>query len=470
MKKLVFSLLLALPFCDAFAQYKLQYSAVEAPVSVPVIRSRGSYVPTPLYDDAVGAKSASAVLPRWYNHAQALASYYGLSQAQLYSDRYTTALAIWQDSSVRYTGTSSNLGITWLSAAEMFAPNTNLYNSNTTTPVNNRGKMQVKNESYRVDSVMIRGFYNRVPGQTYDDSLILTFVSDSTLGTYSWYSYSGSTLANHGLDSFGALLWRGSDYLTAPINQISYSVTPTSGPVKYVRYRGQIRLGLTNALYIDSLSDGSQIIKVPVGLTVPGTSSTTGPGGRISMSITFKSGTTYTPGTPITNYGYWALMSHETDSAQFQQYPPTDVNMSYLVSKDSVNTYVGNGLNIYIPTIGFTSPVFSAEVHDISWKISCTTCGNVSVPNLPENVTVGRAYPNPASSTLNVPLSVKTASEVTVTLSNLVGQVLKTQTYHIGSGQSKTAMFSTSDLSNGIYICTVESEGGRIANRVVVAH
>jgi hypothetical protein len=466
MKKAFLSLLLALPFVEASAQYKMQFSPVEASMPIPVIRHHDNYVPTPLYDEPIAAKGASNSGPRWYNHAQSLAAYYGVSQTQLYSSKNTTALAIWQDSSVHYTGTSSNRGIGWLSAAELFAPNTQLYNVNTTTPVNNRGKLQVKSESYKVDSVIVRGFYTRTATSTYIDTLILTFVSDSTAGTFATDGYGGTTLADHGIDTFGLLLWRSSDYLVNPINQISYTYTEGTA-TRYLKYWGQIKVPLTQTTATDTLSDGSSLIKAAVGITIPGSTKSTG--GRVSMSVTFKSGTTYVAGDPITNYNFFALMSHETDSGQFQQYPPTDQNMSYLVKSDSTNSKVNATLNLYIPTIAFSSPAFDVEVHDISWKISCTTCANVGVNDV-ENVAIGHAYPNPANNTINIPVSVRTAASVNVSISNLLGQVLKTQSFNMGAGQGKTATFNTSDLANGVYIYTVESDGSRSSNRILVTH
>jgi hypothetical protein len=86
-------------------------------------------------------------------------------------------------------------------------------------------------------------------------------------------------------------------------------------------------------------------------------------------------------------------------------------------------------------------------------------------------VSIGTAFPNPANNTLNIPVSGIRNAEVNVSMSNLLGQVLKTQVLGtVSAGQTKTAIFSTSDLANGIYLYTVESNGERVTNRVVVTH
>lgn len=460
MKKAILSLLLALPFC-ASAQFKLQHSPVELPMSYR-ISSHKTVLPTPV-ENGTAAKGA-AVLSRSYNHAVALGSY---NNVNIYDTTLTSYILMWQDSAVRYTGASSGFGISWLSAAETFSPNTTLYNANTTY---NRGKMAIdNNKSYTVDSVSIRGVYAR-GYNTYNDTLILSFVADSTAGNFIFLSFSGNTAANHITDSAAAVLWRGDDYLTRPITQISYNYN--SG-AKALSGRKIIKVPLTSATYADSLADGTHLIRVPVGITVPGTWASP----KIAMSITFKSGTTYTAGSPVTNYNFFELMSHETVQDGFVQYPATDQNMSYLVSKDSSKTVISPGttspnLNYYVPTIAYNgtgNANLNSEVHDITWRATCNNCSKVNVADV-ENVAIGNAYPNPARATVNVPFSVHQATNVTVSLSNLLGQVLKTQSFNMGAGQGRTAVFNTSDLANGIYIYTVESEGNRQADRVLIAH
>jgi len=94
--------------------------------------------------------------------------------------------------------------------------------------------------------------------------------------------------------------------------------------------------------------------------------------------------------------------------------------------------------------------------------------GSVNTIN---GVTIGDAFPNPANNTLNVPVSVTSGATVSVSISNMMGQVLQTQALgNIGAGQRKTAVFNTSGLAAGIYMYTVESNGQRVTNRVVVAH
>jgi len=93
-----------------------------------------------------------------------------------------------------------------------------------------------------------------------------------------------------------------------------------------------------------------------------------------------------------------------------------------------------------------------------------------SVGNIP-GVTVSSAFPNPANNAVSMQVTVKESASVTVTLSNMVGQVMDTQNLGLVSANgSKNATFSTAGIANGVYFLTVEANGGRSTTRFVVAH
>jgi hypothetical protein len=83
---------------------------------------------------------------------------------------------------------------------------------------------------------------------------------------------------------------------------------------------------------------------------------------------------------------------------------------------------------------------------------------------------VGGAYPNPANNTVNIPVTVGQDATLTVTLSNLLGQVVKSTVLNANSGQTVKATFTTGELASGVYLYTVEANGQRTTGRVSVAH
>ncbi len=116
-----------------------------------------------------------------------------------------------------------------------------------------------------------------------------------------------------------------------------------------------------------------------------------------------------------------------------------------------------------------TSETVPVVVVNFGNSAALGTPPNTSVGNVA--VTVGNAYPNPANTTFSIPVTATSSKNVSVSLSNMLGQVVKTQTLgNMGAGQTKTAVFNTSDIASGVYNYTVEANGERVNGRVVISH
>jgi len=94
-----------------------------------------------------------------------------------------------------------------------------------------------------------------------------------------------------------------------------------------------------------------------------------------------------------------------------------------------------------------------------------TGVNNISLIN-----TVGTPYPNPANTAVTVPFTLSQDAVATVTLTNMVGQVVKSQNVQATAGQTTRATFSTTDLADGMYIYNVSADGQHSNGRIVVAH
>ncbi len=131
---------------------------------------------------------------------------------------------------------------------------------------------------------------------------------------------------------------------------------------------------------------------------------------------------------------------------------------------DTGYTFMGH--NILIPGVAFNSPGLAAplQLFHIKW----TTMDEDGVVNI--NNTIGKvnAYPNPSSNNLNVLFELSKVSNVTVTLTNTVGQEVAAQT--INNVVSGSASFNTAALASGIYFYSVISNGERSTGRITVAH
>ena len=94
----------------------------------------------------------------------------------------------------------------------------------------------------------------------------------------------------------------------------------------------------------------------------------------------------------------------------------------------------------------------------------------LAVTNVELANTIGKAYPNPSNTSVNVPFTMGNDAVVTITLSNILGQEVKSQQINAVGGRAMTATFTTSDLTAGVYMYTVEVNGQHTTGRVVVAH
>ncbi len=96
---------------------------------------------------------------------------------------------------------------------------------------------------------------------------------------------------------------------------------------------------------------------------------------------------------------------------------------------------------------------------------------NLAVNNIDNRTKVYAAYPNPANNEINIPFLTQEKGNVNVTITNALGQVVRTKTItNVETGVQTTAQLSTSNLADGIYLFTVEVNGTRSTGRFTVTH
>lgn len=392
---------------------------------------------------------------RWYNHGYAEASGNKVDDVTFNDGDHASLFAIWQDSTVRYPDDTTR-GIFYLSAAQTFQPQADIFND--PSFAYNTGAMAIlKKDAYTIDSVKVRGRYER-RYSGYVDTLIFDVVYETATQSFVDLPGGSAISANHGIDTFSALLWRLSSFLTAPVTQIPY----TTGTGKSLRDT-MFRVPLNDVTFADSLADGTHEIGVGVGLPMLA-------GKKASVSITFKSGTNYTAGQTIDHYNYFAVLSHKTYPNDYTVYIPGDRNMSYMMTSDTDNSNLNATLGLYIPTIAYSSNSYPYELHDISWKATCNTCSPAGINSVPGAFTAVNAFPNPANTNITVTYSLQKAADVNVAIINTLGQVVKSVTNKTAANQRSNTTFATNDMANGVYFYTIETNGERVTRRFVVSH
>jgi hypothetical protein len=79
------------------------------------------------------------------------------------------------------------------------------------------------------------------------------------------------------------------------------------------------------------------------------------------------------------------------------------------------------------------------------------------------------SFPNPMISDATVVFSVPGPRRTTVRIYDMLGRVVETLYEGISASQTQTRIFHRGALPEGMYICRLESEGGRSLNRMMVA-
>ena len=84
--------------------------------------------------------------------------------------------------------------------------------------------------------------------------------------------------------------------------------------------------------------------------------------------------------------------------------------------------------------------------------------------SVPENhdainpMTSTRVYPNPATDVLNIEVNASQASEMSISVYNIMGQNVMNKSVNLTTGMN-TPSISTSELNSGIYFVTVKANG-----------
>ena len=96
--------------------------------------------------------------------------------------------------------------------------------------------------------------------------------------------------------------------------------------------------------------------------------------------------------------------------------------------------------------------------------LAAKVIANPEFVSVPENhdainpMTTTRVYPNPATDVLNIEVNASQASDMNISVYNIMGQKVMNQNVNITTGLN-TRSINTSDLNSGIYFVTVKANG-----------
>lgn len=211
---------------------------------------------------------------------------------------------------------------------------------------------------------------------------------------------------------------------------------------------------------------------------------------KMAMTVTYKSGdpsypifplkdtTIFSSGTAITGvkYNYWqaqvyaAVTTMGSRNPVWPRYDSSNFACGYFLL-DSGRLYNKR----YQPNWALASDtptVPSPSIYqypNIRYHIRCPVCP-ILMPGpaaeyyvqAPANV---KAYPNPANSEMIISYGQLSNSPVTISLTNMLGQVVA-----IEKAENGRAKFDVSALPAGIYMYTIPAEGHRVTGRASIIH
>ena len=315
-----------------------------------------------------------------------------------------------------------------------------------------------RTNAYVIDSVIAYGFYGRNNTRTAPvDTLRFSIVYGGAAAGSDMpvFYFTGMT------SSFGSDTVRFAAIKYDKVNNIAKGATLVKKDIY-----------LTTAKLTDTIPGGGHAFKIPVGLNVPA-------GNVVGIAVTFITGDTYTPYVDTIFYGS-ARSSNpfgrgmvrpsffEQTAGGFPKYYPNFYNVGFIKNLPESASWD----SLYVPSYAYTAPL-TLEIPNIDVKVSCATCNTIQELSITDAAILDKvgAYPNPSNTELNVPFTLLEKANVTVSLTNMVGQVIATENMgSLNAGQKATATFNTGNLAAGIYLYTVEANGQRVTNRFTVAH
>lgn len=95
---------------------------------------------------------------------------------------------------------------------------------------------------------------------------------------------------------------------------------------------------------------------------------------------------------------------------------------------------------------------------------------NISSVHNTESVSISKLYPNPTANTLAVVYTVEEQNPVTITVYNMLGEIVESRQPLANGNGTFTENLDASNWANGIYTVTISCNGQVSSGRIVVAH
>lgn len=466
---------------------------------------------------------------RWYDYCDSVLGQNTANLAYTNLDIWNDTTAIYGYNDGTYSATAAApFGSDFTSIGLLFHPWASAWNYFSTTSVFSfpSGEIGITDlNSYTIDSLIIGGFYSRNPAKpTIVDTLIVQFVTGDgsqtgNLPAYLEFPNSGEVSAYPGIGTgnldFISMLFDSVNTSTGMIDNRAGAASgapltadpwfPVPNPLTTGTYKFLLTIndtattgtvgagGSLNTVYPRHNHTSGAYVDPAINISVLA-------GYFTGVSVTFKSGDpalTHTFPLDTVDYASTTAVSYKYNSfspligyaddgssSETAVYPPYDGYAGTVLPTgiDWTSGYFNwegarGGIDrSYYPNWGWTTGGGTAasalQYPDIWFHAVCPSCvvlssTSLNVASVTSDNTV-TAFPNPATDELNISYTLVNSSAVTISLTNMIGQVVATE--KVGNATSGKVTFNTSSLSEGMYIYTFDADGARSTGRVVVAH
>ncbi len=429
---------------------------------------------------------------RWYSHFLTTDQLVGQGWTATPTASNLSYSPMWFDSTVTQRYSNGVFPVNLSSCAEYVDPRYFQYN-NPKNPLlgKDTALIEITSTGYTVDSVQIMGAYVPAPGKSsIVDTLIISVQPEQYINYYPvslapWINQNPNVTdtAMYGFFPSTDSVWR--------CAEMDNAASPIPGGVKW-----------KEPLYGNK--DTSQFIgyySFKVG-GATGTAAHIPAGMNYAISFTFKSGDTWIPNvdsiqefnTFYTTWGYQSSppswMTYWYGNRQGTT-PGTDTSWHDENGSSVMDSRNYGGQAFYFATIADQafqnsfSPSNGNFAEQYLWVTShviCDSCYSIAqvdsikrgdttttaVGNLSSTISTVTAYPSPANDVVYIPFTLNSNAQVSVALTNTVGQVVRTQ--NMGRISAGKAVFYTSDLPSGTYIYSIKADGQTTTGKISIAH
>ncbi len=474
-----------------------------------VLSDKVAYVPSvsPSFYNK-GARTTS-VQGRWYQYYE-LAD---LNGGNFITNQWYTWAGLWWDSTVTYRYKEGPSASEWGGVCQIFDPirfngynDVNAVSNLTSAPLVTGSDIVIRNNNvYTVDTIRVRAAYiHRVARpSSVRDTLILCVAPITNDWYYDSATNSDWIFTNSNIAAANRVLFQQPKYADS-MHRAVFPDNTAAGAVQtldtFILDPTDVTIAHVPDFSSGNEADTNQYYMLPVG---HGAGNTIPAGQMFAVSISFKSGdvesapnadsvsnfNNFCPlwgfqgtGVSPTNSD-WMLYMHGISPDDFNgssyldtrgrpssnttTYPLVDHSgrparwLSSLAVQDKNAALTGAGPG------GFFDQYLWLDAH-----VSCNGCKTINdvagVTGPTQKDIHVNAYPNPANNKAVVSFSLNHASDVTIDLTNVMGQLVATQ--HFNNTVNAKAEFNVSNMAPGIYFYTVSANGEYFTGRISVAH